>query len=109
MIKHYGIVALVGLSIGMALMLVRSYWPEPDPPTVLYAYYWPIWSNNAVTARTAICENDGVVYRFYAIDAPTGWAFFSLSNLRYGFCLDKEVPESPLDLPNIGNPPMVLN
>ena len=107
--SKYIITAIIGLSIGMAFMLLRNAWPEPAAPQVLYAYYWPIWSNNAVTARTAICENDGGVYRFYAIDEPTGWAFFSLDNLRYGFCLDEEVGEAPLDLPRIGNPPLVLN
>ena len=108
MIKHYSIIALVGLSIGMAFSLVRSHWPEPAEPKVIHAVYMFVWSDYAVTARTSDCGQKDSVFYCNAIDHPPGWAFFSMQNLRYGLCLDREMPESPLEIPSMGNAPLIL-
>ena len=99
--SKYALTALIGLSIGMAFMLIRNAWPEPEPPQIIYALYQFAWSDSAITARTSECgETDAGNFYFKAIDPPEGWAFISLNNLRFGLCLDEEVPESPLGVPS---------
>ena len=94
---------LIAMILALALGIVAThYYPIAKQPAkqlkLIHAVYWPAWSNRAVTARTYICgERNGVFY-FKAIDHPVGWAFFSLNNLRYGLCLDEEVPNSPLEI-----------
>jgi hypothetical protein len=98
-ILRYVIVALIALAIGFGFLAFQYYWwvpPAPVATTEVYALYQFAWEEHVVSARTSACFMQDGVYVFYALDHPTGWAFFSLKNLKFGLCLNEPVAESPL-------------
>ena len=101
-VLRYLSTALIALVIGFAFLL-GQYWfyappYTPPAPKITYAVYQFVWGDYAVTARTSECGITDGVYYFNAIDDPIGYAYFSIQNLRYGLCLETEMPESPMRL-----------
>jgi len=96
---RYGVTALIAVAIGFAFLLGQYWYYAPTPePKIIYAVYHFVWGDYAVTARTTECGIKNDVFYFNAIDIPKGRAYFALKNLRFGLCLDKPYPESPMRL-----------
>jgi len=98
-VLRYVATALIASLVGFAFLL-GQYWfyAPPTPPKITYAVYMFVWGDYATTVRTSECGITNGVYYFNAIDTPTGYAYFAIQNLRYGLCLDDEMPESPMRL-----------